>query len=159
MTLKPDLDEARRFLTMLDPEATEFTFQTYDDKEGRGDPSLIRVLNGTFDEHAAELTRLNRLGAAIHVTINRTNLHGRKAEDIVGIRAIWQDADGKGEASTFPLKPSIVNGTSTGRVHRYWLCKGLTVEEHRGVMEGLDVLYGTDPNTKDISRVLRLPGF
>jgi len=156
---EPDLEEARTFLSLLDPDAREFTFQTFTDRKGRDTPILARVLSGTLEEHAPELKRRNGQGAGIYITVNKTDGTGRKAENIVSVRAIWQDADDKGEASTFPLKPSIIVESSQGRYHRYWLVKGLTADEHRGVMEHIDVLYGTDSNTKDISRVLRLPGF
>ncbi len=46
---KPDRPKAERFLTLLDPGATFFTFQTFDDDKERKDPKLARVMHGTLD--------------------------------------------------------------------------------------------------------------
>lgn len=154
----PDLAEARRFLAHLDPHATAFTFQTFKDRKERDGPNVVRVLHGSLDEHAAELTRLNKLGAGVFVTVNKTDGAGRKAKNIVGVRAIWHEDD-KGTQITFHCRPSFEVETSPGKYHRYWFGEGLTVDEHRGVMEHMDFLYDSDPNAKDVSRVLRLPGF
>ena len=154
----PDLEEARRFLAHLDPQATTFTFQTFKDRKERDGPNVVRVLHGSLDEHAAELTRLNRLGAGVFATVNETDGAGRKAKNIVGIRAIWHEDD-KGTQITFLCRPSLEVETSQGKYHRYWFGDGLTVDEHRGIMEHMDFLYDSDPNAKDVSRVLRLPGF
>lgn len=47
-------EDTERFLSILDPEATSFTFQTFDDS-GEGRKKLVRVLNGSFSQHAAAL--------------------------------------------------------------------------------------------------------
>src|SRR5436189_1208845 len=91
-----DLVEARNFLRMIDPEATAFTFQTFDDNEirrlrntaplvddngapkldrqgkpRRGKDPLATVLNGTIEECFSRLAGLNGQGAGIFVTINK----------------------------------------------------------------------------------------
>jgi len=71
---KPNLAEAAHFLKLLDPEATEFTFQTFDDNADRDDKSLVRVLHGSLEQLAARLSRLNAKGAGIFITINELNL-------------------------------------------------------------------------------------
>ena len=48
----PDLDEARRFLRLLDPDTDVFTFQTFDDSEAKRD-ECTRVLHGTLEERLA----------------------------------------------------------------------------------------------------------
>jgi len=155
---EPDLEEARTFLSLLDPDAREFTFQTFTDRKGRDTPILARVLSGTLEEHAPELKRRNGQGAGIYITVNKTDGTGRKAENIVSVRAIWQDADDKGEASTFPLKPSIIVESSQGRYHRYWLVKGLTADEHRGVMEQVcDARTKEQQNTRPQQTQIRDP--
>src|SRR5262245_34977334 len=92
--MKQDRDMAERFLRALDPEATRFTFQTFDDNKDRKDKSVARVLHGTLAEHWGTLVKLNEQGAGIFVTINRTDLKGRTAENITGIRAVFVDLDG-----------------------------------------------------------------
>jgi hypothetical protein len=118
----PDRNEAERFLAALDPDATFFTFQTFDDDKERRDKKLARVLHGTLAKHWDALVRLNEQGAGIFVTVNETDGKGRKTENIVKIRALYVDLDGA------PLEPVLANGrpphivteTSPGRWHVFW---------------------------------------
>lgn len=157
------LKAARDFLELLDPEATCFTFQTFGDRD-RSDKELVRQFHGSLDGHADELQDLNSRGAGIFVTISATDGKGRKAENITHVRAIWQEDDNGGEHD-FPLAPSIVVESSPGKFHRYWLLtdKADVSSEFGqlfpGVMETMVRQYGSDPNAKDLPRVLRLPGF
>src|SRR5262245_34089444 len=93
----PDRAEAERFLTALDPNATEFTFQTFDDNaerkkerkaKGKKD-SFAKVFNGTLAQHWDALVKLNAKGAGIYVTLNETDFKGRTAKNIVRIRAFF----------------------------------------------------------------------
>jgi RecA-family ATPase len=152
------LDEAHRFLGLLDPNATEFTFQTFDDNKERKDPALIRVLHGSLEERASQLIALNERGAGIFVTINETDGNGRKVENIVRVRAIWQEDD-SGWSGTLPIKPSIVVESSPSKFHRYWLVDGLSEADFAAVMERMVKSFGGDKGAKDLARVLRLPGF
>ena len=155
--LVPDPSTARHFLTRLDEGAEEWTFQTFDDDRSRKDPGLIRILHGSLDEHLSTLTELNRCGAGIFVTINETDLRGRKKKNITRIRAVWQEDDGDGKLT--PLEPHVVVESSPGKHHRYLFVDGLHLDEHTAVQETLVARFGSDPNAKDLSRVLRLPGF
>lgn len=153
-----DLDQARVFLEALDPAATAFTFQTFDDTKNRKDGRLARVIHASLDEAAAELMRLNALGTGVFVTVNATDGKGRKVDNIIRRRAVWQDDD-KGFKGKFPLEPSLVVKTSPGKFQRYWLTDGLTMKEFKAVMQCVVCHYGCDPGAKDMARVLRLPGF
>ena len=176
-----DLGQAAEFIRLLEPRLagasgwdTMVTFQTADDDKKRKNHKLTRVINATLldaitapdpqdgDEwKIRNLLTLNGLRTAIWVTINETNLYGRKAANIRRVRAIWQEDD-NGFAGTYPLKPSIVVETSPGHFHRLWLLEGaddLSFTEHRGVMERMVADYGSDKGAKDLERVLRVPGF
>ena len=89
---------------------------------------------------------------------------GRKGKNITNIRAVWQEDD-DGVAVDFPIEPSLVVESSPGRFHRYWLLAEPWPADERGradhaeVMERMIETYGSDPNAKDLSRVLRVPGF
>ena len=83
--ITPSLSTATNFLDTLEPQG-EFTFQTFDDDQSRNNKNLVRVLHGTLNKHATILTTLNQKGAGIFVTVNKTNLKGRKATDIVRVR-------------------------------------------------------------------------
>lgn len=156
--LTPNIDEARRFLALLDSSAESFTFQTFADRKTQNGATLARVFHGTLNQHAQVLSRLNASGAGVFVTVNKTDNRGRKAENITAVRAIWHEDD-IGAPLDFHCRPSMVIESSPGKRHRYWLCDGLSFEDHRGVEEFMDVIYSSDPNAKDLSRVLRLPGF
>lgn len=167
------LRDAARFLKCLDPEATSFTFQTFDDNKERakawkaanpksgGDPKYTRVLNGTLADHGAELVRFNALGAGIYVTINETDLKGRKGQNIVRVRAVFVDLDGA------PLDPVIANGhtphivteTSSGKWHVFWRVADMPLDQFGPVQEALAAKFNSDASVHDLSRVMRLPGF
>lgn len=153
----PDFAMAERFLKLLDPTTDAFTFLVFDDGKAKR-RELVRELHGTLREHFDELVRRNRAGAGIFFAVSVTDLKGRKAENILGVRAVWQDDDA-GWQGTFPIPSHIVIETSPGKFQRYWLVTGLSFDEHRGVMGRLTAEYGNDKNAKDLSRVLRLPGF
>jgi hypothetical protein len=89
-----DRAEADRFLKLLDSTAVGFTFQTFDDNQDRKDKGLIRVLNGSLDEHFATLATLNAAGAGVYITVNETDLTGRKAANIERVRWLFADMDG-----------------------------------------------------------------
>jgi hypothetical protein len=65
----------------------------------------------------------------------------------------------------FPIEPSLVVESSPGRFHRYWLLAEPWPADERGradhaaVMERMIESYHSDPNAKDLCRVLRVPGF
>jgi hypothetical protein len=159
--LDVDFAEAEKFLKALDPTATKFTFQTFDDDGDRGNKDLVRVLHGTLAEHFDELKRLNDRGAGVFVTVNETDFRGRSAENIVRVRALWVDLDGA------PLEPvladarkvHIVVDTSPARWHAYWLVTGVTLDQFSAKMRVLITLYNTDTSVHDLPRVMRLPGF
>lgn len=91
----------------------------------------------------------------------------RTAKMLTRIRAVWVDDDEKRKEvrTNWPIEPSLVVNTSPGKYHYYWLIKeplpstGKSKTEWRGVMETLVNDWGGDNNTKDLTRILRLPGF
>ena len=110
--------------------------------------------------YIGSLADLNARGAGVFVTVNETDGQGRKSDNIVRIRAIWQEDD-QGLCHQFPIEPSMIVQTSKGKFHRYWLVDA--GPEFTGtfsaVMDRMVSDYGSDRNAKDISRVLRVPGF
>jgi len=103
--------------------------------------------------------------AGVFVTVNETNLHGRKKTDITRVRAFWQEDDEGTGKDVLPIepKPSITVKSSPGRFHRYWLISDGRLPGYEAkfadLMSVMVSRYASDPNAKDISRVLRLPGF
>ncbi len=77
------------------------------------------------------------------------------------IRAVWADDDEvRAEPrSDFATPPNIVVETSKGKFHYYWLTTTENIEQWGYVMNGIANTYKTDGNSKDLVRVLRVPGF
>ncbi|MBF0454030.1 MAG: PriCT-2 domain-containing protein [Magnetococcales bacterium] len=154
----PDRAVAERYLNRLDPEADSWTFQTFFDEKGKKNPSVTGILIGNLDEHWPELVHRNQNGAGVFVTVNRTNGKGRKKTDIDSIRSLWQEDD-RGDTPRLPTEPHMEVESSPGKYHRYILINGGPTDEFEPVQQRLVDDYGSDPNAKDRSRVLRLPGF
>ena len=155
-----DKKEAQHFLSILS-ESEPVTFQTFDDNSERKDPSLIKVLNGTLEEHFDVLKTLNQNGAGVFVTINKTDLRGRKKENILQVRSVFIDLDGVplGPIYEAPIEPHLIIESSPGRYHVYWLVEGVALDIFSMVQEFLISKYNSDASVKDLSRVMRLPGF
>ena len=163
-TLPPvnvDLDEAQRFLDLIDPNAESWTFQTFDDNHERTNTRLAKILHGTLKEHAAELKRLSRYGAGIYVCPNQTDGKGRKRQNIIGIRAVSVDLDGSplGPVQACELTPHAIIKTSSGRYQAHWRAKGLRLDEFEEVTRGVAALFDGDAQIAELSHTCRLPGF
>jgi hypothetical protein len=158
--MTPDLAQASAFLKLLDPDATSFTFQTFDDDSARKDNRLARVFHGTLADHAESLTDLQSRGAGVFITINATDGTGRKAENITRVRALWLDLDG---APIEPVRewqtPHIEVESSPGKWHAYWLVNDVTLDQFTPLQAALIKKFNGDPAVKDLPRVMRLPGF
>lgn len=154
-----NLDQARRFLEALagSPDAV-VTWQSFDDDSTRKDPALAVVMHGTLAGCADELVALNARGAGIFLTVNATDGHGRKAENVTDLRALFVDKD-TGPLGPLALEPAIRVRTVQGE-HAYWLLKpGEFRDEFRNAQKRLIRALDTDPSIIDLSRVMRVPGF
>jgi hypothetical protein len=158
--IRPDIEKASIFLKRLDPKATSWTFQTFDENADRKDKSLARVFHGSLEQHASELTALQDRGAGVFVTVNKTDGEGRKAENVTQVRAFFLDLDG---APLDPVvaweEPHIVCETSPDRWHAYWLVSDCPLDEFRPIQKDLIEAFGGDACIHDLPRVMRLPGF
>ena len=165
---KPNKNMAGQFLDALDIRG-EHTFQTFDDslerrkKRGKKPDPYARTFHGTLDDHWAALSALNKKGAGIYVTVNETDLQGRKLGNMIGVRAVFIDYDAHGddpieEVLAFDPPPTMVVGTSPEKWHAYWVCEEMPLTVFKQFQETLAELFGTDPQVSDISRVMRLPG-
>jgi len=152
-------DHAERFLHALDPAATGFSFQTFDDREES--PYLARVYNGSFEEIAPRLFELNKKGAGVYVTISRTDLAGRKKKNVEAARAVFVDFDGvEPPPGAGALPPSMIVQSRNGK-HVYWLIDpetGSDLSRWSAAQEALATKLGGDLACTDWSRTMRLPG-
>lgn len=154
-----DIKTAQFFLdTIAGWDNRSFTFQTFLDSPSSTSKNLTRILHGTLEEHAKTLCDYNREGAGIFVTVNETDLRGRKKENIVAVRALFLDFD-DGTEPEFTLSPSLIVRSKRG-IQPYWLLKpGESLEKFEGAQSALIRRFGSDQAVKDLSRVMRMPGF
>lgn len=153
-----NFDLAKRFLEYLDKNAQKFCFQPYKSKFARA--PIIDTLEGAW----FEICKLDAAEFNISVAINDTDGERRNTENVTRIRAVWQDDDGCSASDNYPLPPSVVVQTSSGKYHRYWLVEDYWPTDEQGradfkaVMSVMTDVHGNDPQARDISRVMRLPG-
>jgi hypothetical protein len=107
------------------------------------------------------LKQLNQDGAGVFVTINETDGKGRKAKNIVRIRAVFVDLDGAPLAPVMSGRclPHIIVESSPQRWHAYWLVQGMALEDFTPIQWAAIRRYNADPIIHDLPRVMRLPGF
>lgn len=154
-----DLDEARHFLELLAP-GEPVTFQVF----GEGGSNVRPAhRHGTFEQHREWLTQMNQQGAGVFVTVNATN-GGRKASDVVRPRALFVDIDKPAPCTlerlqAAELPPSMIVESSPGKLHAYWLASAVELSEFPALQARLIAEWGADDACKDLSRVLRVPGF
>jgi hypothetical protein len=159
--LAHDKEMARIFLVGLDPNATRFTFQFFNDSGGRH----AEIFHGTLDELWAKVLALNtpQRGVGVFVTIAETDFNGRRVENIVRARALFADADGKEQVAscasvlkTCGVSPSMV--VNSGRGAHVYFCTDVPLHQFSPLQKQLSVKFGTDGAVKDLPRVMRLPG-
>lgn len=145
------------------------TWQIFrDDQEAEIHPE---ILHGTWQELYEGLRQRNEAGAGVYYTVNGTDGQGRSAANITEIRAWYTDIDGlptddlkRGAIRRLlehQLSPSCIVVTRNG-VHAIWYAvpgEPVDKEHYRETEEGLIRYWGGDPSAKDLSRVLRAPGF
>ena len=163
--LEPDIDQARRFLTLLDEDAGRFTFQTATDAKPADKPKpdpLARHLNLSPDNLRMLARRNAEHRAAVWVCINATDGRGRKRENVTRVRAVFLDGDGQvalDQLLSFALEPHIVVESSPGHYQAYWLVDDLACEQFEGVQRRIAKTFGDADSIIDLCRVMRVPGF
>lgn len=158
--------EARKMLDMLDCNGT-FTFQTFADRKD-STANLARVFHGTLDSCSAKLQDLNKQGAGVFVTINKTDLKGRTQNNVTKIRALFIDFDKVNPErvntlQALPLPPSMIVESSPNKHHAYWILGSgeIALDDFKPLQKRLIGFFKDDgaDNIHDLPRVLRLAGF
>ena len=159
-------NEARKMLDMLDA-GGQFTFQTFADRKD-STANLVRVFHGTLDSCSANLQDLNKQGAGIFVTINKTDLKGRSQSNVTDIRALFIDFDKVNPErvdtlQALPLPPSMIVESSPNKHHAYWILGSgeIALDDFKPLQKRLIGFFKDDgaDNIHDLPRVLRLAGF
>jgi hypothetical protein len=158
LSLAPNLDEAARFLSLLDEGAEGFCFRVFDDDEARKDPHRARKLNGEVDQLGGVLARANEDRCGVFVVVNEG---GQDASSIRRVRAVFADLDGAplDPVLACGLEPHVIVESSPGKWHVYWLVDGLALDQFTGVQRRIAAEFSADPVIIDLPRVMRVPGF
>lgn len=156
-----DRSQAERYMEVLTgSKQTLATFQTF--AEGGPSEHGPRILHGTLDEHWSELVRLNEAGHGIFMMVNEGDGMGRRAENVVAVRALFTDDDGDGptpKPSTDAAPPTMVVQSKRGPQGYWGLMADEAKEAFTPAQTALAKHFGTDPKVKDLPRVMRVPGF
>lgn len=156
----PDRDIALAFIEALtgSPD-TALTFQLF--AEAPGATAHAVILHGRLAEHFDALADANRRGAGVFFAVNEMDGHGRRAENVIALRALVADDDG-GTVDAYALdpQPGIVVTSSRGKLHAYWpLHAGEPLAAFTSAQRALAAKLRTDASVSDLGRVMRLPGF
>lgn len=160
---KIDLSMTVRFLSIFSQvdQNNRFTFQIFKDKKEQR-AAFPRIIHGTLEELKNELVHLNcEEHYGIFVTVNATDFQGRKSENIVKVRAFFVDLDGSplDPVLSAPISPHVIVESSPNRYHAYWIVNDAPLDKFSLVQEALICKFNGDNKVKDLSRVMRLPGF
>lgn len=154
-------DQTIAFLQRLGGDT--FVFQTFDDSEKKR-RALSRALIGTFEQHEAELLRLNSQGAGIFVQTNAGDKRGKN--HITRIRNLFVDLDHPETAQEsiaaikkYMPKPTVITESSKGKYHIYWKVLDCPLDKFKMMQMQLAIIFNADTTMINLDRVMRLPGF
>jgi len=146
---------AKKFRLAGVPKAVSRTGQVRERTEQTGNYTLDDIGKGPFKH-----LNLARCGVFFTVNVLKPNAQRRNADNVQRVAAVLLDLDGTLlPAKGFPLTPTAVVESSTGKYHVYWAVLDLPLSEFTTVQKHLASLYGGDPAVSDLPRVMRLPGY
>lgn len=161
--VKVNLDEAQRFLSLLDKDQDTFLFSSFDDdKERAKTPQIVKPQSKLSTLASAEKWMNRRQAAGANLSYAVQSMSGRKRNlaSVAAYRAVFAEMDTE-PTKPWPLAPSIIIETSPGRSHVLWLIDPeapIDAETFAAIERRLVADYGADSNAKDGARTLRLPG-
>jgi len=123
-----------------------------------------RVMHGQSDSLFDTLMHLNKAGNSIHVSINDTDLKGRKLENITKINGFVLDLDGAPVKPVIDFtlehgfEPTIVVESSPGRYHFYWRVKSCNFSDFKRIQRAIALRFDGDLQCC-VNKTMRLPGF
>jgi hypothetical protein len=138
---------------------TALTFQVF--PEAPGATARATILHGSLAEHFDALADANRRGAGVFFAVNEMDGRGRRAENVIALRALVADDDaGTVDANATKPEPGIVVYSSVGKLHAYWPLKpGEPLDAFTSAQKAIAAKLRTDSSVSDLARVMRLPGF
>jgi len=153
---------ADRYLKLLSGSDRQHLFASFDDaKDGAGRRPRPQHRLGTLESVRDWITNRQREGCGIFVCVQKMRGSKRGNSEVESIRAVFAELDHGWPAGGFPLEPSFTPVSSAGRFQPVWLVDPsdpITKQDFEQIMRCMIEKYGSDPNAKDLARVLRLPG-
>lgn len=156
-----DHQQASAFLAALAPD-DQLTFQTFPEKAFKNTCKAgPQIVHGTYANVCERLSDLNRQGHGIFIMVNQGDLHGRKAENVLRVRAHFIDIDNApiDPVLASELPPQILVESSPNKWHAYWLVEDCPLDQFKLRQSALVQKFGADSTAVDLCRVLRMPGF
>lgn len=176
--LTVDWRQAQRFTQLLHGQAeTEFRFIHPDGRVKH----LWGDLNDVSDPDHPRLRfmeQLNRKGYNVYQVVNRPSEEGRRRvlklgkgvrdQDIAEISALFVEIDREDPRPGANLEqvrnaaapPSLIVQSSTlNKIHAYWLVDDMPLDLWKRLQPQMIAKFGGDPACKNLSRVMRVPGF
>ncbi len=166
---KLDFQMMQAHLAWIDGTADQHLFASFDDnkqrsKAKRSNPQLDapvpqHVLSSLEERHVRDwMMQRQASGCHLGVTVNLFRGARRRAADLIACRVIYAELDGDA-LRPWPIPPTFIVRTSPGRIHAYWcLAEWVPRAIWEGIMRCIVLLYGADPATAEVTRVLRLAG-
>lgn len=156
-----DHRQAKAFLAALAPD-DQLTFQTFPEKPFKDTCKVgPRIIHGPYCNISERLSELNEQGHGIFIMVNQGDLQGRKAANVLRVRAHFIDID---DAPIDPvlaseLPPPILVESSPNKWHAYWQVDDCPLDQFKQRQQALIQKFSADPTAIDLCRVLRMPGF
>lgn len=136
------------------------TFQVFDDKAE--DYMLAEWRHGKLTDPVIRkwLTSKADEGCGVYVTVSACDGKGRRRANVKYARALFIDLDGEPLPDEWPIEPDIINETSPGKYHAFWLAQNIEdLNAYSDCQARLAARFSADPKVFDPPRVVRLPGF
>lgn len=183
--MNEDFEITLKYLDLLEPpepgKHTEHRVEHWCGVPDRKDETKLyqRAKFATLADMLTTLPQWGEMGLGICIAVNKLTpntekrrspngwayeIDTRYIEQVTGVRALFADLDTVGELPDFPIDPTMIVETSSGKFHCYWCidkADPLPIEEFKALQLNIAALYkpyGADPSAADLNRVLRLPG-
>lgn len=138
-------------------------YQTFPDS-ANANKNIHPQKGSLLDTTEEFLQKLNKQGHGIFFSPNSMVRGYRDIKHVEKVNAFFVDLDDGTKAEQFariiaaPITPSLIVESKNG-YHIYFLVTEASIQNFKTIQTGLIDYYGGDQQCKDISRVLRIPGF
>ena len=117
-----------------------------------------------------QLVQLQDKGWHVYVAMNAftPGVQRRRKKDVAAIRTVYVEFDENGETGLLKIEadvkagivpdPQFILESSPNKFYVIWRVQGFDIRQQEALNRALQQRYGSDPQSVDAARVLRLPG-